>query len=548
MLKEIRCLAFSDKIKDKTIHFSTGLNCVVGADDGLNSIGKSNLLMIIDFCFGGTDYVSKGSDVLKNVGEHAVDFAFSFGSRIFYFQRLTSDPGNYFECDKFYNHVGDKKPLDELCSFLKEHYFSSLVTSSFRKLVNVFSRVYGKDNADLKRPLKTYDADKKDDNGIKVLVDLFEKMGPLNDSLHRIENMKNEKKAFDSAKRFGIVYSPIKTKNDVKGIREEIAVIKEELQDLIETEDQAALAVDVSLSQEDIDLKSEQIYLMRRRNSLFAEQRGLESMGGGNLLMTEEDREKLIAIFPNANIRPISEVNEFQKALSANVNEEIELRKVEINDEIVEISLRLREINNTLKSHNVSPRISKTFLETYRDKCENLSRLEKILERYESVSRLQDAIKEETRKLNFDNANILADVENAVNDKLVELNNKIYKEKRMPPRLSLTDFSHYSYETLNDTGTGTNFKSLLIFDLAVLELTELPFIINDSFLFTNIWDEPTQGLFQLYENAKKQIFLAIDRVSSFEESVQKIIRGHQVIKLGAGSNSLYGFDWSRSFD
>ena len=65
MLIEIKC----DKFKEQPQGFSSGLNVIVGSDDGGNSIGKSTFLMIIDFVFGGSDYLEKSIDVHKNIGE-----------------------------------------------------------------------------------------------------------------------------------------------------------------------------------------------------------------------------------------------------------------------------------------------------------------------------------------------------------------------------------------------------------------------------------------------------------------------------------------------
>lgn len=54
MLKEIIC----DKFKQKRVEFHRGLNVVLGDDQGSNSIGKSTFLMIIDFVYGGKDYIT----------------------------------------------------------------------------------------------------------------------------------------------------------------------------------------------------------------------------------------------------------------------------------------------------------------------------------------------------------------------------------------------------------------------------------------------------------------------------------------------------------
>ncbi|MFU0789841.1 MAG: hypothetical protein ACFWT6_07790 [Virgibacillus proomii] len=46
------------------IRFHKGLNVVLGDDEGSNSIGKSTLLMIIDFVFGGNTYTSHNNIII----------------------------------------------------------------------------------------------------------------------------------------------------------------------------------------------------------------------------------------------------------------------------------------------------------------------------------------------------------------------------------------------------------------------------------------------------------------------------------------------------
>lgn len=84
MLCEIIC----DYFKHPRIQFYPGLNTVLGDGSGSNSIGKSTFLMIIDFVFGGTDYVNKSTDVQRNVGRHTIKFCFSFEEELFFFGKL----------------------------------------------------------------------------------------------------------------------------------------------------------------------------------------------------------------------------------------------------------------------------------------------------------------------------------------------------------------------------------------------------------------------------------------------------------------------------
>lgn len=79
MLIEVQCDKF---IKNggirEPIRFHADLNAVLGDDDGSNSIGKSTFLMILDFVFGGSDYIKRCTDVQENVKDHTINFTFEF--------------------------------------------------------------------------------------------------------------------------------------------------------------------------------------------------------------------------------------------------------------------------------------------------------------------------------------------------------------------------------------------------------------------------------------------------------------------------------------
>ena len=74
MLKEINC----DQFIEPKIEFTNGLNTVLGDDISTNSIGKSTLLMILDFVFGGSTFLSKNSGSLKHFGHLIFKFKFLF--------------------------------------------------------------------------------------------------------------------------------------------------------------------------------------------------------------------------------------------------------------------------------------------------------------------------------------------------------------------------------------------------------------------------------------------------------------------------------------
>ena len=95
----------------------------------------------------------------------------------------------------------------------------------------------------------------------------------------------------------------------------------------------------------------------------------------------------------------------------------------------------------------------------------------------------------------------------------------------------------------NDSGTGTSCRGLILFDLAVLKLTNLPILIHDSVIHKQIEDYAFDKLLDLYEESGKQIFIAMDKQNSFGEEVEKKLEDAAVLHLSKGGNELYGAPW-----
>lgn len=75
--------------KQKPNRFTERLNIMLGTKGATNSIGKSIMLMIIDFVFGGDDYIRLPNDVAKHKGDRGFRFAFKFRDAITRYYRST---------------------------------------------------------------------------------------------------------------------------------------------------------------------------------------------------------------------------------------------------------------------------------------------------------------------------------------------------------------------------------------------------------------------------------------------------------------------------
>ena len=180
MLLEIRCKEFKDegKVRDPIV-FHPGLNTIMGASRASNSIGKTTFLLVIDFVFGGRDYVMLNNDVTKNVGEHSVEFAFQFGEDIYRFSRSTNDLNYVYECDENFQPKPDSRMyIDTYCEFLAKQYKMDNLTATFRELVSGYFRIYGRNNYDERHPLRAHGNDTME-AGIRRLLQLYGKYGAI---------------------------------------------------------------------------------------------------------------------------------------------------------------------------------------------------------------------------------------------------------------------------------------------------------------------------------------------------------------------------------
>lgn len=102
-------------------------------------------------------------------------------------------------------------------------------------------------------------------------------------------------------------------------------------------------------------------------------------------------------------------------------------------------------------------------------------------------------------------------VEISINQEMTRLNDYIYGGELYAPTIKFGNYRSgkptYDFWTEDDTGAGTNFKGLIIFDLALLRLTELPAIAHDCNIFKNITVLPIDKIMELYNQSKKQILL-----------------------------------------
>ena len=86
---------------------------------------------------------------------------------------------------------------------------------------------------------------------------------------------------------------------------------------------------------------------------------------------------------------------------------------------------------------------------------------------------------------------------------------------------------------------------MIVFDITILKLTELPVLIHDSRLYNSLESRAIGNLLPYYNIPQKQTFIALDDIDKLSWDAQKLIKENEVISLDS-KFTLYDIDWKES--
>ena len=82
--------------------------------------------------------------------------------------------------------------------------------------------------------------------------------------------------------------------------------------------------------------------------------------------------------------------------------------------------------------------------------------------------------------------------------------------------------------------------------LSTLELTSLPLLIYNSVCLKHISNESVEKIFKIYDNENKQIFVSINKYTSYTSTTLKFINKNEILKLSTGGNEIFGFHFGKN--
>ena len=542
MLYEIQCDRFISNGQPRPpIRFHNGLNVVLGGQDADNSVGKSTFMLIIDFAFGGETYAK--SLTAHHIGDHLIKFAFKFADNLYYFSRTVVDANTVNVCDSNYT-VQSALSIDEYRKLLRELYAITLKDGSFRSLVGPYFRVAEINNCNSLRPLHAFPQQKVADT-IVALEKLFDEYWHIQEYRDALKAKEAKQKAHKAARKQSLISNNVTTKKAYKSNLAEIERLELELQGL-------TMQTDRDLSKEDTEeadlvseIKGKITTLKRKRTRLQSQLDTVKLNASGGIGYVQGEFSELQEFFPNADLRKISEIELFHQKLINILKQQIEDETLRLSALVVAVTGEIQNLEEELRSHGGFATMSKTFLDKFSSYRQQIDTLQNQNKAYDDAQTFADEIKAAKQALRDAEKNILRNTESTINSQMTRYNDIVYSQTRKAPVLDLHDGTKYDFTTPDDTGTGTSFKSLIVFDLSILHLTQLPALIHDSLIFNDIGYKPLEKIMELYTESTKQIFIAFDKKEAPTETIQNILDSAAVLHLSTDGNELFGENWGR---
>ncbi|WP_374626398.1 DUF2326 domain-containing protein [Pandoraea sp.] len=536
MLTEIR----SPQFRAGKISFHAGLNVVLGDENATNSIGKSTALMVVDFVFGGESFLEFNKDAVDALGHHHYDFSFKFGKSVFYFQRQTINPKVVFRCDAEFRVVEDVD-IKDFTAWLKESYLGQRRDITFRQMVGLFSRVWPKPNVtNVRHPLHVIPTQSSSEC-VGNLIKFFGRFGEIAAAQLAAAKKESEKKALDTAFKHLILEKINKSRHaknvvELESIRSEVESIKAEIAKF-------ALNIREVIDKDLLELKKSKDALLEKRFSVRAKLQRTERNLKESKFIRSKQFEALQEFFPNVNSERIADIELFHSSLASVLKDELKETEENLRAQLISVEAAISQIDtqisDRLKNYD-NPTELIVRVSSLSEKWNKLSRENEYFEKQDNLRTQLETLRSALSELK---TKILNDIQARINRKIENIVTRVYGRDAKSPVLNVGE-SNYVYQIVDDTGTGKAYSNLVIFDLAIFHLTDLPILIHDSPLFKNVENSAVAKLVDEYCQFDRQTFIALDEVEKYGTEAAATLRRLSVLNLD-DTHVLYVKDWRK---
>lgn len=252
---------------------------------------------------------------------------------------------------------------------------------------------------------------------------------------------------------------------------------------------------------------------------------------------------QLKEFFPNVNIEHLKEIQSFHSNLGEILQNELKEEQAVLHKHLLSITKEIQHNEQEIERITLLPTKTAEIFNELQKLIKRQTQLQDQIRFYNTKLTVKEQQKENKERISNFLEVAVSDVTAEINSAINAYGSAIGTSNSKPPVLRLTPTT-YTFGVKDNTGTGKAYTDLLLFDLAVLTLTPLPFLIHDSFLFNNIDDNTKASFLRLYADfPQKQIFISLDQYlgAKFDE-IDKILYDSTRLTLSS-DRPLFGKDW-----
>ena len=506
--------------------------------------------MILDFVFGGKNYVNKCLDVQENVGEHIINFTFEFDGQLYHFSRSNIDYKHVLCCDENYEPLSEdnEMTLDQYCAFLAEKYGTQVEKDlTWRGVVSRFIRVWKRDTLDEERPLKAA-KDEKTEYAIKRYMQLYGKYAPVEAQIKQAKAAEEERDAFKKSSDYKHIRAA-KNKTEYEDNEKRINALKTQEQELAEQSNKGLLDLDSFQARYLSELDDQLLKYRRERARVQIQLNAIRremTEGKKSFKKTYSDLQRF---FPGVDFQTIESIESFHKQLAKVLGDEFKETEKDLATAYVMLGNEIARILKEVEEIKKIPNVSEAILKEYAKITTELNNLIDANKNYDRMNELNDLVAEYAETRDKVIRNQLLSIETMVNQKMREISVHLLRdEQHMSPVLRMEKLNRYTFNTPNDGGTGAQYRGVITFDLANMDLSPLPFIIHDMQMLLHIEKKVFAEIIKAYDEQKasgKQVFIAFDRLDKYDTETQETMNTNCVLELSPGGNELFGRAWNK---
>lgn len=290
------------------------------------------------------------------------------------------------------------------------------------------------------------------------------------------------------------------------------------------------------LQQQKNQLANQRNEILTKKDRIERDLLGITPKLSANIALVQE-------FFPNVDAKRLELVESFHQNISKTVQKELRKDLASYSEQISNLNVEISDLEDNIRTSLASKGTPDDLFARVFELKEFVDKASEENKFYDKKEAIKIDVSLSKKRLEDIYDSIFLDIETSLNKKLKGFNQVVYEPKRNASQLRIKSASSFSFISPEDTGTGKAYAGLVGFDLAILSLTHLPFIIHDSVLYKNIEVPATRNIIRILASVKrKQIFLAFDEAPKFGAMAEGLLRTHTVLKL-SDNELLYNKDW-----